>query len=191
MEIFGVAIISVIVTIGLIAYMKSSAAGGPSATGLADDLIAKGLLFEQQNNLVEARIALERALEAMEASNSSELQQQVTCCVHLGNIYERLGEPKEAAEKFKRVLKNWTALLKANQLAFIDVDFAVTNLDFGRGTLDVAEWYVDNIIVYREQLLPKGHADLIMSYKIGANLLRKSGYTQEADLLETRGEAND
>lgn len=175
----------VLVTAMLIVYMRTSSSGAsPSQIRTA---IERGLRQEQTQQYLEASLELESALKMIAESPKTDLSQEVTCLVHLGNCYERMGQPDKASEVFKRALRNWEQQLRQNKLQPIDIDFAMTNLDFGRGTLDVAEFYVDNIIMRRERNYPKGHPDLDNSYKIGANLLRKSGYKKEAELLEQRG----
>jgi hypothetical protein len=181
-----VAVVSVVAVLLILVYMRSS--GAQASTTQISSQISRGLLLEQQQDWLAARMALESALKELESVPNPDLSQQVTCAVHLGHIYERLGEPQLAAEQFKQVLASWQRQLKAGKLQFTDVDYVVTNLDFGRGTLDVCEFYVDNIVTQREKSLPRNHPDIEMSYKIGGRLLRKSGYVQEADILEKRGE---
>lgn len=176
---------AVVATVALLAYMRRS--NNSASEGQIRDLISKGLLFEQQNDSVQAQLTLERALREIENSDKIDMGQQATCLAHLGNIYERLGQPEQAKLQFNRVLDNWRAQLQRNQLSPADIDYAMTNLEFGRGTLAVAEFYVDAIVVLREKVLPKGHTDLENSYRIGANLLRKAGYKEEANLLLERG----
>jgi len=175
---------AIVVTAVAVVYMKQSS--GPSQSQIRS-LIEQGIRFEHQNNLVEAQMNLERALTALGESKKPDLQMQVTCFIHLGNVYERAGQPDKAKEVFKLAVANWANELRSGRLTVVDIDYAMTNMDFGRGTVDVVEFYVDNIITMREKSMPKGHHDLDNSYKIGANLLRKAGYTQEADLLLQRG----
>jgi tetratricopeptide (TPR) repeat protein len=176
--------IGVVATIGALAYFRASSSASPAQIR---QLIEQGLRYEAQNDYIEAQLTLERALKQLETQRRPDLQQHVSVLVHLGNCYERLGKPELAREVFGGAIASWAKALREQKLELIDVDYAVTNLNFGRGTLDVCEFYVDNIVTLRERALPKGHPDLDMSYKIGANLLRKSGYIKEAELLEERG----
>ena len=68
----------------------------------------------------------------------------------------------------------------------VDIDFAATHTDFGRGTNDVADFYLKKVIPQRERTLPRGHSDLINSYVIAGRLLRKLGRNQEAQLVEMK-----
>jgi tetratricopeptide (TPR) repeat protein len=170
----------------LIIYIRTSGSAGASPMQIRQ-AIEKGLLLEQQQRWKEASLVLEDAVKMLRASAKPDLSQEVTCCVHLGNIYERLDEPEKARGVFDRAVADWKQLLQQRKLEPIDIDYAVTNLDFGRGTLAVAEFYVDNIITMREREFPPGSADLKNCYTIGANLLRRAGYLKEAELLERRG----
>lgn len=172
----------------LLLYMKNS--GKSANIALAKELIAKGLLSEQQNEFGQARIELERALKELDSSPEGYLSEQATCLVHLGNIYEKVGDPEQARLAYKRVLDQWQSQIKTSKINLSDIDYLVTNVDFGRGTYAVAEFYVDNVITLRESSLPLGHPDIETSHKIGAKLLRKAGYVQEAELLEQRTQQN-
>ena len=156
---------------------------------LVDSNISKGLLFEERKDYVQAKLALEAALKGLE-SGKPDMGQQITCCVHLGHVYEALGQPEQARVQFEQVLKTWRQQLDKKSINLVDIDYAVTNLDFGRGTAYVAEFYVDSIVAMKEKQFPKGHQDLQTSYKIGAMLLRKAGFKEEANLLEERGKPN-
>lgn len=177
---------AVFTTAMLVIYMRTAGSGGASPMQIRS-AIEKGLLLEQQQRWQEASLTLEDAMKMLRESRKPDLSQEVTCCVHLGNIYERLDEPQKAARVFQQAVADWKQLLQQRKLEPIDIDYAMTNLDFGRGTLTVTEFYVDNIITMRERTFPPGSPDLKNSYSIGANLLRRAGYLKEAELLERRG----
>lgn len=177
---------AVFVSAMLVIYIRTTSSSGASPAQIRA-AIERGLLLEHQQQWKEASLTLEDALKMLRESGKPDLAQEVTCCVHLGNLYERLDEPQKAARVFQRAVEDWKQLLQQRKLGPIDIDYAMTNLDFGRGTLTVAEFYVDNIITLREREYPPGSADLKNCYAIGANLLRRAGYGKEAELLERRG----
>lgn len=174
--------------VALVAWIMWSRGGGGGSN--AAMLMQQALLHKQNNDYVQAEIQLEKALHAMESESQPDLSRMVSCLVHLAEVYEKQGKPEKASAAFNKVLRQWQRQLSSNQLSTVDIDYAVSNMDFGRGTYDVAVWYVDNIVAARERSLPAGHTDIRNSQLLGARLLRKAGYKQEADLLEARSPGN-
>lgn len=173
-----------ILAVGVYIVWSRSGSGGSAQ---ADMLLSAGLLHKSRQEYVEAEMKLEKALSEFEADRQADMGKMVSCLVNLASVYEHTNKPEQARQAFKRVLAHWQKQLAGNQLTVIDIDYAVSNMDFGRGTYDVAEFYIDNIVTLRERTLPERHPDRNNSYKIGAILLRKAGYTAEATELEDRG----
>jgi tetratricopeptide (TPR) repeat protein len=181
-------ILLAVVSLAAVGVYLAWARGGGDSSARADSWMQEGMLFKQRNDYVQAEMKLEKALAEFEASKNADVSKTISCLVALANVYESNGKPEKAREAFKRVLDKWKAQLAHGELSVIDIDYAVSNMDFGRATYDVAEFYIDSIVVMRERTLPKGHTDTLNSHKLGAQLLRKAGYTAEADELEARGQ---
>lgn len=147
-----------------------------------------GMFDLHANNYHEAEYKLERALHMMRRQKSPDIPRLVSCLVNLSVCYERNGKLKEAGGVFPLVIKGWTQHMKRGG-SMVDIDYAATHSDFGRGTHEVAEFYLKKVIPMRERKFPKGHHDISNSYVIAARLLRKLGRNEEADELKAKAAA--
>ncbi len=168
-------------------FVANARSGGG---GNVDSLISQAMMHKQRNELVEAELKLEKALTEMEGMRKVDLDKMASCLVSLGEVYERQGKPEKSGAALQRCLKQWKEQLARNALTTVDIDYAVSNMDFGRATYDLAEFYIDNVVTLREKTLPAGHPDILTSHLLGAQLLRKAGYKEEADILEARSRKN-
>ena len=162
---------------------------GGSNAGEIERSVTAGMFAAQSNQWPEAQTHLEHALLLMEREKTLDIPKMVSCMLRLAECYERTGLQREAAQIFPAVLKTWEHYMVQPGASMVDIDFAATHSDFGRGTNDVANFYLTKVIPFRERKLPKGHPDTLNSYVIAVRLLRKLGRNGEADKLEakTRG----
>lgn len=172
-------VLSAAAIIGWIAWAK----GGGGSSNI-DALMQQGLLHKQQNNFVEAEISLERALKLLEGANKPDISRTVTCMVNLAQCYEKNNKFKESRDLFQTVFRHWESLLRSNSAgALIDIDYAVTNSDFGKGTGAVEQFY-ERVVDYKEKALGQLHPDVTNSLIILAQLKRKTGKNTEAAHLD-------
>jgi len=153
----------------------------------ADDLLAQGIRQVQQNDFIQGALTLERAVAALERDPKSDVSKMVSAMTYLAKCYERTARYSDADQLFKRVISHWgNRLERGDAAALVDIDYAVTNTDFGRGALDIADFYVTKVIPFRQKHLPNTHADVTNSYAIGARLLRVVGRKEEAAAIEAQ-----
>jgi tetratricopeptide (TPR) repeat protein len=173
--------VSVAIALGLLFVWNKS--GSASSQGVSD-LIAKAIRMKEQQQFVEAQLAFERALKELSAQKRPDVNSTVTCLTNLAQIYEREGKAQEARQVFQQVLRNWEVYIQQKGASLMDIDYALTNNDFGRGTQDIAQFYVSKVLPMRQQTLPAGHPEIAASRTIAARLLRRVGRTKEAEALE-------
>ncbi len=175
-------IVGVVITVGAVILWLVWSRG--NAGGSVDALVAQGLLHKQRNDFIEAELDLERALKMLQSASKPDISKTVTCMVNLAQCYEKNGKFKESRDLFQTVLKQWEALLRAKcSSALIDIDYAVTNSDFGKGTGAVEEFY-EKVVDFKEKSLGQLHPDVSNSLIILARLKRKMGKNAEADHLQ-------
>lgn len=157
------------------------------ANSSGDDLLKSGMLCVQQRNFVEGQLQLERALKLLNAQSRPDIPKVVSCLANLGQCYESNGDHQAAREAFSQVTKNWESYVQRKDAQLADIDYAALNSNFGSGTQDICDFYMQVMIPFREQSLGLRHPDTLASYKIAAHLLSKLGRTQESEIFELKG----
>lgn len=157
----------------------------PSNSAELQRLMSSGMMAMQQRDFAEAETHFERALKMLKSEKEPDVPKVVTCLTNLSQCYEESGKHKEAREVFKQIIADWDHHLRKGR-PMVDIDYAATNSDLGRGTNEVAEFYINKVIPLRTSSLPPRHPDISNSYSIAARLLRKLGRNEEADQLELK-----
>lgn len=153
----------------------------------ADGLLRSGILAVQQRKFVEGQLDLEPALKILNSESRPDIPKIVSCLANLGQCYENMGDHQAARDAFSQVTKNWETYVQRKDAQLADIDYAALNSDFGSGTQDICDFYMQIMIPFREQTLGARHPDTLASYKITAHLLAKLGRTSEAEQFELKG----
>ena len=153
----------------------------------ADNLLRSGIQSVQQRNFVEGQLDLERALKILNSESRPDIPKIVSCLANLGQCYENIGDHQSAREAFSQVTKNWETYVQRKDAQLADIDYAALNTDFGSGTQDICDFYMQVMMPFREQTLGARHPDTLTSYKIAAHLLTKLGRAGEAEQMELKG----